>query len=379
MGKNDFWSVFKASLFGIPLPLCSCGVVPTAVYMSQNKASKPAVVSFLTSTPQTGVDSILATYGMMGPVFAIYRPIAAFIMGIMNGFLTRAFIKEKPLKKDFNIGLNVITEVKPSNQDEKRANLKEKLFRYPFIEFLDDIAPQFIAGLFIAGLISFLVPDDFFADYGLNKGIIAMIIMVLVSAPMYICATASIPIAITLMMKGFSPGAAFVFLSAGPATNAASIAVLGKSIGKKSTFLFSSGIIVLSIIFGLILDQVFIISGYNPVEWFSGSHSHEHGVLSDPISLISGIILFVLLLGSIWRLYLKKYFKKKPIVEKGSTILNVSGMTCNHCAETVQKSAESAGANVKSVDYVLGNIIIEGEFDTNSVKKNIENSGYKVD
>ena len=333
IGKNNYASILKASLFGIPLPLCSCGVVPTAVYMSQNRASKPAVISFLTSTPQTGIDSIIATYGMMGPIFAIYRPIAALSMGLINGVVAKFLIPEQKTK-DFNIGLNVISEVNATSKKEKNDNIRKKLIEYPFIEFIDDIAPQFIAGLFIAGLISFLIPDDYFSDYLIGGGILAMIFMVLISTPMYICATASIPIAITLMMKGFSPGAAFVFLAAGPATNAASFTILSKSIGKVPTIVFISSVIVFSLLFGLLLDYIFIVLNVDIKSVLplmsSHNHMHEFGL----ITILSAIVLGLTLIGSIWRIYFRKYFNK-TIKSKDSQVLKIEGMTCNHCTETV--------------------------------------------
>jgi len=376
MGGHNFWSLLKAALFGIPLPLCSCGVVPTAIFMSQNKASKPSVISFLTSTPQTGIDSIIATYGMMGSVFAVFRPIAALIMGISSGVVTLLTHEKPKPKKDFSFGLNVLS----GDEKEKEGKTAiEKLLKYPFIEFLDDIAPQFILGLFIAGIISYFFPDDFLAELGMNSGILAMVIIVLVSAPMYICATASIPIAVTLLAKGFSPGAAFVFLAAGPATNVASYAILSKAIGQKTTLIFVASVVVLSIAFGLVLDEIFLFAGLDPLEYIVLGDAHQHAVMSSPLSVISGIILGILLIGSVYRIYFKKYFSKNIVkLKKGESIIKISGMTCSHCEMTVRGAIESTGAKVVKVDHISGSGIISGDVNLDLVKKKIEDSGYKI-
>lgn len=370
IGKNNLSSIIKASIFGIPLPLCSCGVIPTAVYMSQNKASKPAVVSFLTSTPQTGIDSILATYGMMGPIFAIYRPIAALFIGFFGGVLTMQFHKEKP--KAF-FSLNVIND----KVEESKKTFSDKFIKYPYIEFLDDISPQFIVGIIIAGLISFLIPDDFFAGSGLNEGILSMLLMIVIGVPMYICATASIPIAVALMLKGFSPGAAFVFLAVGPATNAASFTVLSKSLGKKIVTIYLIGIILSSLAFGYLLDFIFNYFNYNYIEQISSMHHHNHEDIGI-LTIASGIILFILLSGSIYRIYLKKYFVKKSL-PKGFTEIKIDGMTCSHCSDTVTKTL-SGIENISEVqvNHQTGRALFKGNPDKSVLKSKIADAGYEL-
>lgn len=371
IGKNNFWSILKASLLGIPLPLCSCGVIPTAVYMANNKASKPAVTSFLISTPQTGVDSIIATYGMMGPVFAIYRPIAALFMGIFGGAIVKSFYKA-PKPKMFE--LNVLSN---SDTGEESKSFYEKAIKYPFIEFLDDIAPQLLVGLLIAGVIAFAFPDDFFAEYGLNSGLPAMLLLIAIGVPMYICATASIPIAVALMMKGFSPGAAFVFLAVGPATNVASFTVLVKSLGKKVVSLYVLSIAIGGLAFGLLIDYLFAAMNIDPLEYVSNIHGHEHESL-NLISITSSVILGALLLGSIYRIYLAKYFNKAKPTTTNSQILTVNGMTCSHCEATVKDAVEKTGAQVHNISHITSSIEIENGFDQEKVKKAIEEAGYSL-
>ncbi|MBX3044775.1 MAG: SO_0444 family Cu/Zn efflux transporter [Candidatus Kapabacteria bacterium] len=385
IGKNNFWSVLKASLFGIPLPLCSCGVVPTAVYMSKSGASKGATVSFLISTPQTGIDSIIATYGMLGPLFAIFRPFAALVMGIFGGLAVRLISdedKESTAKPKF-IGLTQFEAVR-TVETQKVISTKEKIkktLNYSFVEFLDDISVQFVAGVIIAGLIAYFIPNDYFAETGFNSGILGMLLMILIGAPMYVCATASIPIAMALLMKGFSPGVAFVFLAVGPATNAASITIISKSLGKKVTMLYLTAIAVLSIMMGYLLDFVYYLWGEGSI--IHNHHSHEHSDMffSDDMKLILGIVFFVMIIMSFYRKYFSKYFnnKRPEIIDDGIQKIMISGMTCNHCVSTVSSTA----LKIKGIDEINirldeGLAYVKGKFDMNEFEKEINDVGYKI-
>lgn len=383
IGKNDFWSILKAALFGIPLPLCSCGVVPTAVYMSKSGASKSATVSFLISTPQTGIDSIIATYGMLGPMFAIFRPFAALIMGIAGGLSVKFFDKESQSKskKPSFMGLNQFVNIKKEVVLQKPSYLtriKETL-HYSFVEFLDDITVQFIAGVIIAGLISYLIPNDYFADSGFNSGILGMLLMVIIGAPMYVCATASIPIAMSLMMKGFTPGVAFVFLAVGPATNAASIAIIGKSLGKRVITIYLLSIALLSIVMGYLLDFIYSVLGENSIIHNHSNHVHSDIFLSDDLKIIIGFIFFIMIILSLYRKYLSKFFNKKiqPELASGSRKIFIEGMTCNHCVATVSKTA----LNINGVDKIdihleEGIAFVSGKFNSQDLIKAISEVGY---
>jgi len=376
IGKNNLASVFKAALLGVPLPLCSCGVIPSAVYLSKSGASKGSVVSFLISTPQTGIDSIVATYGMLGWVFAIFRPIAALAMGIAGGAVIKFFDKEKNIKL-------IDKQFIPNAATAEPSGIKQKIrtaARYSFVEFLDDISSQFIVGVFIACLISFLIPDDFFQKSAINSGIAGMALMVLVGIPMYVCATASIPIAITLMMKGFSPGVAFVFLATGPATNAASLAIIIKMLGKKTTALYLAVIIISSIALGYLLDEIMALTGWNPIA-FAQQHNHSDGFFPLWLNNTIAVIFFILILMSFYRKYIKNRFKSKEatILPINTIKINVEGMTCNHCAANVERAALSNNG-VKSAKVNLSEkaVYLEGDFDISSVRLAIENIGYKT-
>jgi len=393
IGKNSISSVIKASLLGVPLPLCSCGVIPTAVFLRKSGASTGAVASFLISTPQTGIDSIIATYGMLGLPLAIYRPIAAFLSGIFGGTLISKTVKNELTEnlgtaniscssKDSSCGCshnhshnNTLNEAK-NKPTTIRGKIK-RLFSYAFIEMLDDIAIHLVIGIIIAALINQLIPDTFFVKYGLTSGLPAMLLMVAIGLPMYICSTSSIPIAITLMMKGFSPGAAFVFLFAGPVTNAASISVLIKTLGKKVTALYIFSVTVMAIVFGLLFD--FITGGSYALP---STVAHiSHGSTSEILKLIIAAIFLLLLIRSIGNRIYQKYFKKETATimnEHRDLTIQVSGMSCNHCANSIIKMVSQL-EGVEDVDVNLStkSVRIRGnDFDQDDIKHTIKELGY---
>ena len=253
LGQDGIMSVVKASILGVPLPLCSCGVIPAGMFMKEKGASDGAAVSFLVSTPQTGVDSIAATYGMMGITFAWFRPVAAFISGIFTGMLVKIFSKEKTdeIVDDDHCEC---CSVKTTPEPESIPRRAWKSLSYTFGEFLSDISIHFVAGVLVAALIMILVPDDFLVELGLGKGIVTMLVMIVIGLPMYICSTSSIPIALSLLAKGISPGAAFVFLFMGPFSNIASLVVLSKKLGRRTMVIYLAGAIISALAFGFLLD-----------------------------------------------------------------------------------------------------------------------------
>lgn len=383
IGKDSIWSIFKAALFGVPLPLCSCGVIPTTVYMADSKASKGAVTSFLISTPQTGIDSIIATYGMMGPVFGIFRPISALIMGIVGGLFINATNKDKPQPEKKKLSLNVITAPPKMEDDTTRKPLSERTrssIKYAFADFLDDIVVEFLIGLVIAGAITYFLPTEFLEGTGLKSGILGMIVMILIGVPMYVCATASIPIAVSLILKGFSPGVAFVFLAVGPATNAASIGILSKSLGKKLITYYLFAMIIMSIGFGYLLDFVFDYLGVNPQEQLAthAHHDHSSGLIPYEVQIVLASIFAILVISSLYRKYGAKYFKKTSKIDNREFV-SVEGMTCNHCVATVTDSLNKIdGIEKVDVDLPSGKAYYSGKVDKSTVKEAVESCGYNV-
>ena len=379
LGKNNFGSVVNASLLGVPLPLCSCGVIPTGISFFKHGASKGSTVSFLISTPQTGVDSIFVTYSLLGLPFAIIRPIVAFITGLFGGALTQRIDKDKVIQGDR----------RDDKEDELPSGLIPKIkemFRYSFVEFLQDISNWLIIGLLAAALISVIVPDNFFETM-IPNSFIGMLMILVVAIPVYICATASVPIAAVLMLKGLSPGAALVLLMAGPATNAATITMIGKVMGKKSLFSYLFAIISGALAAGLIIDN------FLPREWFMlsehfGHAGHNHEMLPAWLKTGSAIVLSLFIVNG----YIQKYLVKGRVLQaaaassaktgqiKGIKTLYVGGMTCNHCRENVENSVRSSsGVSEVTVDLATGRVDFTGESaDVEKIKAGIESIGYKI-
>lgn len=359
MGKKDGRSVLNASLLGIPMPLCSCGVIPTGISFYKSGASKGSSVSFLISTPQTGVDSILVTYSLLGLPFAIIRPVIALITGYVGGMLANRYDKKENGIKALNEA--EIESCKSECRDncdvksEKQHSKLYTMFKYAFVDFLQDISKWLVIGLLLAALISVALPDDFFASY-IGNDLIGMLVILVASVPLYICATSSVPVAAVLLMKGVSPGAALVFLMAGPATNAATITVLNKVLGKKTTFAYLISIILGALVFGLLIDYSL------PREWFTlkGLHAHmgsHDGHFSLPLWLQwgSSISLTLLIING----YIQKEIQKRknqnsaPVkTEHEAYLISVLGMSCNHCKNSVEKHI-GALSNINNAEVNL--------------------------
>jgi len=370
MGGKKLKSAVYAALLGIPLPLCSCGVIPTGISFYNEGASKGSTVSFLISTPQTGVDSILATYSLLGLPFAILRPIVAFFSGIFGGAITNIAIR--------NEASNVRKAAVSQNENLSLTAKMKSMITYAFHDFLMDIAKWLVIGLAVAALISMTLPEDFFSMY-LNNQWLSMLIVLAASVPLYVCATGSIPIAAVLMMKGLSPGAALVFLMAGPATNAATMAVIGKAIDKKTLVIYMATIISSALFFGFLTNQ------FLPSEWFtmmiSGHAAHDHEILPFWLKLASGILLALMIINGYARKYLKR--KKQVTIPDMSSQVNklkisVEGMTCNHCKMNVEKNLSGLeGISHVEADPDHNEVIIDGEnFDLDKIKQTVESIGY---
>jgi len=268
LGRGRVSSVLKAAALGVPIPLCSCGVLPAAVSLKRQGANNGATTAFLISTPESGVDSIALTYALLDPVMTVARPVAAFTTAAVAGIAENMLGQEKEgkaIQPDLRCpvdnccdGVDCLPEVHKGHH-----TFFEKLkagFSYALFELWEDIAPWFLLGLLLAGVITTLIPSELMTKH-LGGGISAMLIMLAVGIPLYICATASTPIAAALILKGVSPGAALVFLLAGPATNVTSLTVLFGLLGKRATAIYLASIAVVSLACGLALDQVYAFFG----------------------------------------------------------------------------------------------------------------------
>lgn len=261
LGRPGLGSVLKASLFGIPLPLCSCSVIPVASSIRKRGASRGAFVSFLISTPETGVDSIAISYALLGPFWAIIRPIAAFVTAISAGLL---------LGRSDGTGA---TDLDGADSDAAGENAcgascchsegtttakPNKIIaavRYGLVDMISDLSLWLVSGFLLAGLAAALIPEGFLERYT-GSGLPAMLLMLVVGLPVYVCSTSSTPVAAALLARGLSPGAALVFLLVGPATNIATMLVVMRDLGRRGLAIYLLAIVVVAVLFGLAIDWV---------------------------------------------------------------------------------------------------------------------------
>lgn len=302
IGKRSIWSVIKAALWGVPLPLCSCGVIPAALSLRKHGASKGATVSFLVSTPETGIDSIAITYALLDPVFTIFRPISAFLTAVFCG-LTENYVgrfdKEKPvITKE---ACHICGESNETDHSHSHARKLWRIFEYGFVDFLGDIAKWLLIGIVAAGVISAVIPEGFFTKF-IGSGFLEMIVMLVIGIPLYICASATTPIAAALIIKGVSPGAALVFLLAGPATNVATITMVWHYLGKRSAVSYLVSIAVVSLLMGLVLNWIYATFNFHPVTEI-GQCAHA---IPSAVRMVCAVALFLLIIAGIIRSKLHK-------------------------------------------------------------------------
>jgi len=324
LGKGRILSVLKASLIGIPIPLCSCGVLPAASSLKKQGANNGATMAFLISTPESGVDSISISWALLDPLMTVVRPLAAFVSAFVAGVVEN--YREAPKvysKEEVDLSCPIDnccdgTDCSPG-EHQNHHSLVDRLvqgIRYAVTEIWGDIAGSFFIGVFLAGIIYVIIPDDFFVSY-LGGGLHSMLIMLVVGIPLYICATASTPIAAAFILKGVSPGAALVFLLVGPATNIMSLSVLTSMLGKRATGVYLVSIAVVSVLFGLGLDKVYELAGL--------SAQATIGIATEIFPVwLKNVFAAVLLILSVPLViqYLRKFFVRK---DKGC---GCSGSSC---------------------------------------------------
>ena len=277
LGKGRFMPVLKAAVLGIPLPLCSCGVLPAAASLKKQGANTGATTSFLISTPESGVDSIALTYALMDPIMTVARPVSAFATAVAAGLSENLSEKDPDAKEsDPSAPLTCCCQggCHTGHDHSGHGHAEEPMpsswagrvflgLRYAFGELWSELASWFMVGIILSGVITALAPQELLQNH-LGGGILSMLIMLAVGIPLYICATASTPIAAALILQGVSPGTALVFLLAGPATNLTSLSVLLGVLGKKATAIYLACIAVFAISSGLILDQIYTGLGIDP-------------------------------------------------------------------------------------------------------------------
>jgi uncharacterized membrane protein YraQ (UPF0718 family) len=341
LGRGRSGNVFKAALFGVPLPLCSCGVIPAAAGLRRMGASRGATASFLISTPETGVDSMAVSWALLDPLMTVLRPLSAFITAMAAGLLIDAADRGRPdevplhdapacasgrcscaapgpgMPGDTAAGVPM-GEGAPSAREAvagsdrahdrgQRAGLPSASRwtrfvdgqRFAFDDLMGDIAPWFGLGIVLAGLITLYLPEDLGA---MLPGGGAMLAMLVISMPMYVCATASTPIAAALALKGFSPGALLVFLLAGPATNAATILMVGRLLGRRSAVIYVASIAVATLACAMAADALYAALGFQVHAWLGGDGAKEGG----PVSVLAALLMLVVLVRAGARLAVRR-------------------------------------------------------------------------
>ncbi|MCU7554562.1 SO_0444 family Cu/Zn efflux transporter [Alteromonas sp. ASW11-19] len=341
MGSASFSAIGKAAVIGAPLPLCSCGVIPAAVGLRRSGASKPATVSFLVSTPETGVDSVSVSYALLGPVFAVVRPVVAVLSAVYAGVLVRLFGgAERSAKQPQPPGCCEGSQprVSPgaadtccdsagqaqaeqqrdccaprppasesdaaccgSAEDGRGRGIQRKLadvFNYATGNLLDDIIVWLLVGLALAAAIKTWVPADFLTQWG--DGFLAMLVMALVGIPMYICATASTPLAVGFLAAGLSPGAILVFLMAGPATNISTMGMIYQEMGRRTLALYLFAVVSMSMVSGYALN--WLADALQWQQYIIGSAAgHLHSATWQTVYALSAVMLMALMMRNVWQ------------------------------------------------------------------------------
>ena len=437
IAKPNFKSVLWAALFGVPLPICSCGVIPTSIALRREGASKGASVSFLISTPATGVDSILATYSLLGGPFAILRPIAAFVTAMLGGVFTNAVTKNEG-----DTGVAVVGEEHEHHHDHDHCECGEdhcscgcgdhddhdehenKSFtqkilatlEYGFVDMVGNVSKWLTIGLLLGALIAAFVPDDFFLFLH-EYPVLCMLVVLVLAMPMYTCATGSIPLALALVEKGITPGAALVLLMAGPATSIASMLVVGKAFGKRTLFAYLTSIALGAMFFGFVVDTFFMDSFLSSMLPHASAECHGHGALGVFDYICAGLLAVLILYTVVTRkaghcgcgecgcgehgcccgdhddddhghhdrehgesCHCHEHHHEHA--EHVTKTYRVVGMNCSHCKACVEKATMllegvvSAEANVANKELRV-EWHDDDDIDETALKKSIEDAGFE--
>lgn len=356
------FGVLKAVIFGIPLPLCSCGVIPVGLGLRKEGASSGASVGFLISTPQTGVDSILVSASFLGWPFAILKVFAALITGVVGG-VTTEFLSPTTSADE---------QAQTTNPTAGEQNYRGRVFDFS-LELLSSIWGWVLVGVLVSATITWLVPEGSLADVPGMTGFAALIITLIISLPLYVCATASVPIAAALVASGMPPGAALVFLMAGPATNVATLGAVYRALGWRPLIVYLCTLIAGSLLAGAVFNQVISAD-------VAASHHHDHS--SQWWRVASGSVLAVVFLRFAildLRRWLKERSAQNSFSPDSTITVNVQGMTCNGCAarlESVLESMEQIDRAVVSFDK--GIATVSGKASSEEICEGIEKAGFQA-
>jgi len=352
--------VAKAVALGVPLPLCSCGVIPAGLGLKRDGASDGAAVGFLISTPQTGVDSILVSSAFLGWPFAIFKVLSAAVTGLVGGYLTDA--AGGPSGED--------ADHEATGGVEQPRGIRQAVDHA--LEILRGIWRWIVFGVVASAIIEFFIPQGFFTGLSAYGMVVPVFAALAISLPLYVCSTASVPIAAALVAGGMPAGAALVFLMAGPATNVATIGAIYRALGRRTLAIYLGTIIVGSLAAAYIFDFVLVTAAV--------SITHLHGEESW-WAVASTIVLLALLawfaIDDVRKAIARRFARHAvdaPRIEVG-----VSGMTCGGCVSKLEKALKDE-AGVAAVEVTLdpGRAVVSGSIDKVRLHQIIKQLGFEV-
>lgn len=367
LSTPSFTSVLRATLLGVPLPLCSCGVIPVAAHLKKEGATSGATVAFLASTPTTGVDSILATYSLLGLSFAVVRVLSSFFAGVLSGSMT--LLTDRPQRsvapaREFSCAMCDSMKAHSHPWPERVP----VLLVYAFRDLLQDTGRWILIGVVIGGLIGWLFPEGRFWERPAGT-LLSYAAMLAVGIPLYVCATGSIPIAAGLVSRGMSPGAGMVFLIAGPATNASTISFVAGKLGRRAAVAYLVSIAVTAVVFGALMDIIWIHAGRN----IHAFMAHRQ-VLPHLVKNSSAVLLLLLLAAGRFPL------KRRETPSGQETSFRVPGMTCRHCVSAVGTAVGKVqGVRDVRVDLKRKRVSVSGDASLQIVREALEKAGYPAE
>ena len=371
------WAVMKAALVGVPMPLCSCAVIPVGLGLKQHGASNGAVTAFLISTPQTGVDSIAVSAAMLGWPFAAFKFVSAFVIGLVGGTLTDALVPHEP----------AAAPAGPACDVRRSSRLHTMLVQS--VEMIRSIWRWLAAGIVVSAAITYFLPPDALAGFGAGGGFGAMLLAMAIGMPLYVCAVASVPIAAALVHGGFPPGAALVFLIAGPACNVATMGAVYRSLGRRTFAIYMLTIAVGSLSFGWAFESIIDVAGLHAAAGHSGHGGHD---IESWWAVASAVLLLALFAWFAWD-DVAAWLKSRPapatdLLPLGVDAENaalptvevaVSGMTCQNCVSKLERLIRNeAGVSAVAVTLEPGRAVVHGAITAGRVRELVSRAGFQA-
>ena len=353
LGGSGPWPVIKAVVLGVPLPICSCGVVPLAASLKKSGAGDGATIGFLITTPTTGVDSILATYSLLGGAFTALRVAATLVLGLVAGFGTELVSHSQAVTADPPPPVVVVRGF---------VGRLVAALKYAVVELMGGIARPLAIGVALGGIIAYALPADLL-ESTIGHGLLSYLAMMAIGIPLYVCASGSIPLAVALLAKGLSPGAALVFLIAGPATNVATVAVVGKMMGRRALAVYLATLAIGSVAAGYAADAVFAAFP-SLVPAFALESGHHHAAEGlGPFEIAAGIVVLGLIAYHLVAPLVRRLRSRRAAAAKPDAVkLRVPDMSCGHCAQTITGAvAKVDGVRLLSADPGTKLVTIEVE------------------